>query len=111
MQISREDTKRRVTIGINVRNRDVESLVEDIQQQLDSRLNLLPGYCVTYGSDFENLQAAKACLSCRTYRPGTHPHSLIFHFWLHQICGTDLHRSATVGYRRHHCPLDQGYAL
>ncbi len=63
MQISREDTKRRVTIGINVRNRDVESLVEDIQQQLDSRLNLLHGYCVTYGGDFENLQAAKARLS------------------------------------------------
>ena len=63
MQISREDTKRRVTIGINVRNRDVESLVEDIQQRLDSQLSLLPGYYITYGGDFENLQAAKSRLS------------------------------------------------
>lgn len=63
MQISREDTKRRVTIGINVRKRDVESLVEDIQQQLDSRLTLQPGYYITYGGDFENLQAAKQRLS------------------------------------------------
>ncbi|MDF9795938.1 cobalt-zinc-cadmium resistance protein CzcA [Catalinimonas alkaloidigena] len=63
MQISREDTKRRVTIGINVRNRDIESLVEEVQQKLDANLALQPGYYIGYGGDFENLQAAKARLS------------------------------------------------
>lgn len=63
MQVSREDTKRRVTIGINVRNRDIESLVEEIQQKLDANLVLQPGYYIGYGGDFENLQAAKARLS------------------------------------------------
>ncbi|WPP49551.1 CusA/CzcA family heavy metal efflux RND transporter [Catalinimonas niigatensis] len=63
MQISREDTKRRVTIGINVRNRDIESLVGEIQQKLEAGLSLQPGYYIGYGGDFENLQAAKARLS------------------------------------------------
>lgn len=59
MQISREDTKRRITIGINVRNRDVESLVNEIQSKLETNLKLPPGYYITYGGQFENLQAAK----------------------------------------------------
>ncbi|MFZ6664981.1 CusA/CzcA family heavy metal efflux RND transporter [Peijinzhouia sedimentorum] len=59
LQVSREDTKRRVTIGINVRNRDVESLVEEIQDKLEADLNLAPGYYVTYGGQFENLKEAK----------------------------------------------------
>ncbi|MFN3405329.1 MAG: CusA/CzcA family heavy metal efflux RND transporter [Cytophagaceae bacterium] len=59
MQISREDAKRRITIGINVRNRDVESLVNEIQETLDSKLKLKPGYYVTYGGQFENLLEAK----------------------------------------------------
>lgn len=63
LQISREDTKCRVTIGINVRNRDVESLVEEIQDKLAADLNLAPGYYVTYGGQFENLKEAKARLT------------------------------------------------
>lgn len=59
MQISREDTKRRITIGVNVRDRDVASLVEDIQRQLDSNLDLPPGYYIQYGGQFENLEAAR----------------------------------------------------
>ncbi|MDH5609494.1 MAG: efflux RND transporter permease subunit, partial [Cyclobacteriaceae bacterium] len=59
MQISREDAKRRIVIGVNVRNRDVASLVNDIQTQLNSRLALPPGYYITYGGQFENLQAAQ----------------------------------------------------
>ena len=57
-QISRDDTKRRVTLGINVRGRDIESLVMEAQKKL-SRLELPPGYYITYGGDFENLQQAK----------------------------------------------------
>lgn len=59
MQISREDTKRRITIGVNVRDRDVASLVEDIEQQLDRYLDLPPGYYIQYGGQFENLEAAR----------------------------------------------------
>ncbi len=63
MQISRDDTKRRITIGINARNRDIESLVEEIQQKLDEQLNLPPGYYLKYGGQFENLVTAKKRLS------------------------------------------------
>ena len=58
-QVSRDDTKRRVTLGINVRGRDIESLVEEVQLHLDGQLELPPGYYITYGGDFENLQQAK----------------------------------------------------
>ncbi len=57
-QISRDDTKRRVTLGINVRGRDIESLVQEVQRELN-KLDLPPGYHITYGGDFENLQQAK----------------------------------------------------
>jgi len=58
-QISRDDTKRRVTVGINVRNRDVQSLVEEINSKLSSQLTLKPGYRITYGGQFENLENAR----------------------------------------------------
>lgn len=58
MQISREDAKRRITIGVNVRDRDVASLVEEIQTTLDAKLTLPPGYTIKYGGQFENLQNA-----------------------------------------------------
>lgn len=59
MQISRDNTKRRIVIGINVRNRDVESFVNEVKNKLDADLKLPPGYYITYGGSFENLQAAK----------------------------------------------------
>ena len=58
MQISRENTKRRITVGVNIRERDVKSLVDEIDQTLKSQLNLPPGYSITYGGDFENLESA-----------------------------------------------------
>ncbi|TGE27679.1 CusA/CzcA family heavy metal efflux RND transporter [Hymenobacter metallicola] len=62
MQVSRDDARRRINIGVNVRNRDVESLVADIQQQLNAHLKLPPGYTVAYGGQFENLLQAKSRL-------------------------------------------------
>ncbi len=59
MQISRDDTYRRTYVGVNARGRDVESVVNDIQQKLDEELELPPGYYITYGGEFENLQSAK----------------------------------------------------
>ncbi len=58
-QISRDNTKRRIVVGINVRNRDLQSVVNDVQQILDSNLKLPVGYTITYGGQFENLQSAK----------------------------------------------------
>ena len=63
MQISRDDTKRRIIVGINVRNTDVESLVSKIKDALDQKLLLKPGYSITYGGQFQNLEAAKKRLS------------------------------------------------
>jgi heavy metal efflux system protein len=62
-QISRDNAKRRITIGINVRGRDVESLVNEIQQKLEAEVRLPVGYYFTFGGQFENLQAAKQRLS------------------------------------------------
>ncbi|WP_315057450.1 CusA/CzcA family heavy metal efflux RND transporter [Chryseobacterium indoltheticum] len=57
-QISREEGKRRIVIGFNVKDRDVESVVNDIQKKLDNKIKLPSGYYFTYGGQFENLQAA-----------------------------------------------------
>ncbi|MBK7800074.1 MAG: CusA/CzcA family heavy metal efflux RND transporter [Saprospiraceae bacterium] len=61
-QISREDGKRRIVVGFNVKGRDVESVVKDIQIQLNENVKLPEGYYYTYGGTFENLQAASARL-------------------------------------------------
>lgn len=57
-QISREAGKRRIVIGFNVKDRDVQSVVEEIQQKLDKKVKLPSGYYFTYGGQFENLKAA-----------------------------------------------------
>ena len=57
-QISREAGKRRIVIGFNVKGRDVESVVNDIQAKLDKEVKLPSGYYFTYGGQFENLKAA-----------------------------------------------------
>lgn len=62
-QISRENTKRRITIGFNVRGRDVQSVVDEVQKKIEKSLKLPAGYYVTYGGQFENLVAAKERLA------------------------------------------------
>ncbi|MEO6582822.1 MAG: CusA/CzcA family heavy metal efflux RND transporter, partial [Ferruginibacter sp.] len=62
-QVSRENGKRRIFVGFNVRGRDVESTVKEIQALLAANLKLPSGYYTTYGGQFENLQAAKQRLS------------------------------------------------
>ncbi|MCS6794694.1 MAG: CusA/CzcA family heavy metal efflux RND transporter [Raineya sp.] len=60
VQISRENTKRRIVIGINVRGRDVESVVKDIQGIFEKKQIRLPaGYFVEFGGQFENLEKGK----------------------------------------------------
>ncbi|MBG49699.1 MAG: CusA/CzcA family heavy metal efflux RND transporter [Pseudozobellia sp.] len=62
MQISRDNTNRRTYVGINIRDRDVKSVVEDIQKKLDAEFELPAGYYIRYGGAFENLERASARL-------------------------------------------------
>ena len=61
-QIQRENAQRRIIVGFNVRNRDIQSTVEDLQKVVDKNFKLPPGYSITYGGTFENLQQAKSRL-------------------------------------------------
>ena len=61
-QISRDDTKRRIVVGINVRNRDLQSVVDDVSALINAKIKLPPGYSITYGGQFENLQNATSRL-------------------------------------------------
>ncbi|HEY1114919.1 MAG TPA: efflux RND transporter permease subunit, partial [Chitinophagaceae bacterium] len=62
-QIQRENAQRRISVGFNVRGRDVESIVNEVQQKVEKGLKLPAGYYITYGGQFENLRAAKRRLS------------------------------------------------
>lgn len=57
-QVSHEDGARRIYVGFNVKGRDVQSTVDEIQRLLDSKLHLPDGYYYTYGGEFKNLQSA-----------------------------------------------------
>src|SRR5690606_31731851 len=61
-QIQRENSQRRIIVGFNVRGRDVQSMVQELQQKVSEQMNLPTGYFITYGGAFENLEAAKARL-------------------------------------------------
>ena len=58
-KISRDNTNRRIVVGINVRNRDLQSVVTDIQNIVSSKIQLPAGYYIKYGGQFENLESAK----------------------------------------------------
>ena len=62
-QVSREDGKRRIYVGFNVRGRDVKSVVNEIQKKLDEKEKLPAGYYLTYGGTFQNLVEANKRLS------------------------------------------------
>lgn len=62
-QVSRENTKRRITIGFNVRNRDMQSVINDVKDQINGKIQLPTGYYISYGGEFEKLEAAKKRLS------------------------------------------------
>ncbi|GAB5550814.1 MAG: CusA/CzcA family heavy metal efflux RND transporter [Saprospiraceae bacterium] len=62
-KISRDDTKRRIVVGVNVRNRDLESVVKDVQAIIESKVQIPVGYSLEYGGQFENLRNARARLS------------------------------------------------
>jgi cobalt-zinc-cadmium resistance protein CzcA len=62
-QIQREDAKRRIIVGFNVRGRDIQSVVDELNKKIAKQISFPTGYYVTYGGQFENLQEAQARLS------------------------------------------------
>ncbi|MBI4930534.1 MAG: CusA/CzcA family heavy metal efflux RND transporter [Bacteroidetes bacterium] len=62
-QIQRQDAQRRIIVGFNVSGRDVQSMVKELQEKVDKQIKLPPGYFITYGGAFENLEKAKQRLS------------------------------------------------
>jgi cobalt-zinc-cadmium resistance protein CzcA len=62
-KISRDNTRRRVVVGINVRGRDMESVVKDIQLRINQSIALPEGYSIHYGGQFENLRKARQRLA------------------------------------------------
>ncbi len=57
-QVSHEDGARRIYVGFNVKGRDIQSTVDEIQSLLDRKVKLPEGYYYTYGGEFQNLQSA-----------------------------------------------------
>jgi cobalt-zinc-cadmium resistance protein CzcA len=62
-QIQREDAKRRIIVGFNVRGRDIASVVKDMQAKIAQKVKMPSGYFVTYGGQFKNLEEANKRLS------------------------------------------------
>jgi len=62
-EIQRESARRRIIVGFNVRGRGIASTVEELQQRVERELHLPPGYSITYGGTFENLQHARLAIS------------------------------------------------
>ncbi|WP_282018246.1 CusA/CzcA family heavy metal efflux RND transporter [Salegentibacter mishustinae] len=61
-KISRDNTQRRIVVGVNVRDSDLQTVVNKIRQIVDANISLPPGYTITYGGQFENLQSATSRL-------------------------------------------------
>ncbi len=57
-QVSHEGGARRIYVGFNVKGRDIQSTVADIERLMDRNIKLPEGYYYTYGGEFQNLQSA-----------------------------------------------------
>jgi len=62
-QIQRDDAKRRIAVGFNIRGRDVESIVKEMDEKINKSLKMEPGYFLKYGGAFKNLEEAKQRLT------------------------------------------------
>ncbi len=62
-QIQRDNARRRIIVAFNVRNRDIESVVDELSQKIEASVSLAPGYNITYGGQFENLVEARERLA------------------------------------------------
>ena len=62
LQINRDSAKRRIVVGVNVRDADIQKVVDNISRTLEENIKLKPGYYFEYGGQFENLQNAISTL-------------------------------------------------
>jgi len=105
-QIQRENAQRRITVGFNVRGKDVQTVVNEFQQKINQQIKLPSAYFITYGGAFENLIAAKSRLSIAV------PFSLLmifvlllFRFSFHKTGAFNFYRNSSFGDRWCHCSL------
>ena len=89
-QIQRDDAKRRIIVGFNVRGRDVESIVEELQQKMDQQLPFETGYFSQIGGTFENLVHARARLLIAV------PISLLLIFFLLYLTFQSVKQAALI---------------
>ena len=106
LQINRDATKRRIVIGVNVRDADIQQVVANIQKTLDKNIKLQPGYYFEYGGQFENLQnAINTLMIVIPVALIADSADLVFRFQEHYLyIDGILHRPA-VTYRRYRSPL------
>lgn len=60
--VTREKAQRRISIGVNVRNRSLTKVVDDIKKELEANLNMPPGYSIRYEGEFRNYEEARSRL-------------------------------------------------
>ena len=77
--ISRENVKRKIVISANVADRDLRSVVNDIQAQVDAQIKLPEGYHIEYGGQFESEQAASRTLALTSFMSIVVIFLLLFH--------------------------------
>lgn len=61
--ISRENVKRKLVVSVNVADRDVGSVVADIRNVIDEKIQLPENYHVEYGGQFESAESASRTLT------------------------------------------------
>jgi cobalt-zinc-cadmium resistance protein CzcA len=89
-QIQRDDAKRRIIVGFNVRGRDVETIVEELQQKMDQQVKFETGYFSQIGGTFENLVHARARLLIAV------PISLLLIFFLLYLTFQSVKQAALI---------------
>lgn len=60
--ISRENAQRKIVIAANVAERDLRSVVQDIQKKVNQNIELPEGYRIEYGGQFESEEKASRTL-------------------------------------------------
>ena len=61
--IRRDAGQRRSALMVNLKTRDIEGFVHQIEQRIGQEVKLPAGYFVEFGGEFENLQAARGRLA------------------------------------------------
>lgn len=89
-QIQRDEAKRRIIVGFNVRGRDVESIVNELKDKIDSKVHFDPGYYPSFGGTFKNLENARKRLSIAV------PAALLMIFFLLYLTFQSIKQAALI---------------